>query len=154
MSATRPWTIRPGLAPLLAGGLVLLSVIVLRILFDADEQRTVFLGHAFGWECAFRARFGVPCPNCGMTRAFVLALYGHWLRAWKVAPGGPALLACLLASTTAVFALGVVRARGSAPFAERAERYAARVILASAALALTIWFAGWIAAVAHAASLR
>ena len=154
MSATRQWTIRHGLTPLLAGGLLVLSLLVLRILFDADEQQTRFLGQAFGSECAFRVRFGIPCPNCGLTRAVILALHGGLLRAWSVSPAGPVLVVATLVCAALLTTLGVVRMRASQAVVTRLERLAPRVMCSCAAALLLVWLVGWIAAVARALSTR
>ncbi len=44
---------------------------------------------------------GLPCPGCGMTRAAVLFLQGHWLAAWQMHPFFYALL--ILAAAAAFF---------------------------------------------------
>ncbi len=137
--------------PPIATGIALVAAcLAVRECCAADEQHTWFLGHAFGAECAFRLRFGIPCPNCGVTRAVILALHGEWARAWRIAPGGPALVIGTLVSAVTVMALGIIRMRDAAPLAARAESLAPRVIYVSAALVVLVWFAGWIAAVAQA----
>lgn len=37
--------------------------------------------------CLWRAVFGVPCPGCGMTRAFVALACGDFHAAWRFNPG-------------------------------------------------------------------
>lgn len=130
------------------------ACLAVRLGCAADEQHTWFLGHAFGTECAFRLRFGIPCPNCGVTRAVILALLGRWLRAWRIAPAGPAIVIGTLVSAATVIALGLVRMRGAAPLVARAERLAPRIIYICAALVLIVWFSGWVAAVGHALAAR
>ncbi len=126
------------------------ACLAVRACCSADEQHTWFLGHAFGAECAFRLRFGIPCPNCGVTRAVILALLGRWTRAWRIAPAGPAIVIGTLVSAATVIALGLVRMRGAAPIVARSERLAPRIIYICAALVLIVWFSGWVAAVAQA----
>ena len=120
----------------------------------ADERGTWFLGHALGAECAFRLRFGIPCPNCGLTRAVIIALHGQWLRAWRIAPGGAALVVGTFVCAATVTTLGMVRMRGAAPLVARMERLAPRIIYVCAGLVLGGWFTGWIAAVAQALAAR
>lgn len=47
--------------------------------------------------CPFFLLTGLPCPGCGLTRAFVCLGHGRWHEAWHWHPLGPALYAlCLL----------------------------------------------------------
>ncbi|MCL2105906.1 MAG: DUF2752 domain-containing protein [Oscillospiraceae bacterium] len=39
-----------------------------------------------GTICVFSAAFGIPCPGCGLTRAWVLALRGQWAEAFFFHP--------------------------------------------------------------------
>src|ERR1035438_5483619 len=109
-----PSSARHAWPPLLTGVALVLACLAVRLCCDADEQHTWILGHVFGAACAFRVRFGIPCPDCGMTRALILAAHCEWLRAWRIAPGGPALLLGTLVSAATVTALGVIRLRGRA----------------------------------------
>ena len=43
-------------------------------------------------KCAFKQRFGIPCPACGMTRAVVLTFARKAFTAAELNPGGPALV--------------------------------------------------------------
>ena len=40
----------------------------------------------FGQFCPMMIFLHLPCPGCGMTRAFVLVLTGHWQQAWQLQP--------------------------------------------------------------------
>lgn len=40
----------------------------------------------FGSICPSKIFIGMPCPACGMTRAFVLILLGRWNEAWELQP--------------------------------------------------------------------
>ena len=31
-----------------------------------------------GWNCPFKAVFGIPCPGCGLSTAVSLLLHGNW----------------------------------------------------------------------------
>ena len=43
--------------------------------------------------CPFRALTGYSCPGCGMTRACILAVHGHWWSSLEHNPFGLPLLA-------------------------------------------------------------
>jgi hypothetical protein len=59
----------------------------------------------FGWdlsgwlsllpECAFRSALGIPCPGCGMTRAFLLLAQLRLGEAFAANPASPALVAVM-----------------------------------------------------------
>jgi len=36
--------------------------------------------------CAFHHLTGIPCPGCGMTRAFTALSHGHFAQAWALHP--------------------------------------------------------------------
>lgn len=40
----------------------------------------------FGTPCPIRLVTGLPCPGCGITRAAVLFVTGHWQQAWQMNP--------------------------------------------------------------------
>ena len=50
-----------------------------------------WFGRPLGSPCAFREAVGVPCPNCGMTRAFVWSARLEVARALAYNPGGAVL---------------------------------------------------------------
>ena len=41
---------------------------------------------AFHTICPMQLFFGLPCPGCGLTRAFILAAGGHFVRAYYMHP--------------------------------------------------------------------
>jgi hypothetical protein len=41
---------------------------------------------AVGWKCPLLLVAGVPCPTCGVTRAFLLALHGDFAGATRMHP--------------------------------------------------------------------
>jgi hypothetical protein len=41
---------------------------------------------AVGWKCPVLLVAGVPCPTCGVTRAFLLALHGDVVGATRMHP--------------------------------------------------------------------
>lgn len=46
----------------------------------------------FGKICAARILFGIPCPGCGLTRAAVLLVKGHFLESFRMHPLLPAVI--------------------------------------------------------------
>ena len=53
----------------------------------------VLLSHACGIVlCPMKRLLGVPCPSCGTTRAFILALRGDFLGAFTLQPLGMAIV--------------------------------------------------------------
>ena len=61
-----------------------------------DILRRIFIGNG----CGFLQLFGIPCPACGMTRAFISILKLDFLAAFSFNPAFPtvpiAALACVL----------------------------------------------------------
>lgn len=53
--------------------------------------------------CGLRNATGLPCPTCGMTRAFVRVTHGELAAAWQVSPLGTVL--CFLAALLVVWTL-------------------------------------------------
>ena len=149
MFASSHAAVRRGSAALTVGCLLILSVAALRLLFDADEQQTRFLGRPVGTACWFKARFGIPCPNCGMTRSAILASRGEILRAARIAPGGPALVICLLTVGAAVTSLGAIQRLGRAAQVLRAQSAMRVVVIACGSVAASVWIGGWMVEVAR-----
>ncbi|MFM7052014.1 MAG: DUF2752 domain-containing protein [Planctomycetota bacterium] len=87
-------------------------------------------------ECSWPARFGVPCPSCGMTTAFALATKGRLLASFAAQPMG-----CLLAIATGMAAVGsawtLATGRSVWPVFER--MWTARAAWALGILALLAW---------------
>ena len=67
-----------------------------------------------GWPCPFYHTTGWPCPGCGLGRACVLLLHGHWKESLRVHAYAPILLL-----TLALLGAGLVL-RGRAKAALRA----------------------------------
>ena len=136
-----------------AAAAIVLQAVVARLLLNADEQRVYWLGRPIDVECAFRARFGLPCPGCGLTRSVVLALHGHFLRSWNMAPGGAAAVAGGLALAAGLGALAIFGLRGS-PAARRLRVELPRWAIAAAGVVFVIWAGGWATAFAQAIAHR
>ena len=86
------------------------ALVAARAVFRADGEHVWLLGQLFGSACLFRERFGIPCPNCGMTRSVILALHGEFGAAMQLNPAGPLLVLGALAAS-ALLALAAMRAR-------------------------------------------
>jgi Protein of unknown function (DUF2752) len=83
------------------GGLVVLAALTLAAswaLSPGVDPEWVYLpsGEQLGETCLFLTVTGAPCPQCGMTRAFVYAARGDFLTAWLRNPGGLALFLWIL----------------------------------------------------------
>jgi len=135
------------------GVFILLQMAASRLLLDADELRVYVWGHPINWACALKARLGLPCPTCGLTRSVVLSLHGEIARAWNVAPGGPVAVLGCLAFASALLLLASVP-DGATRFRERMEAAIRSGALAYAAIAASVWIAGWAAQFTAALRLR
>jgi hypothetical protein len=91
------------------------AVVAALALHPGDDPRWVYLpnGDQFGDTCGFLAKTGLPCPQCGMTRAFVHGVRGHFVRAFLASPGGFALFAWIEVAG----AIGAYRLLRRDPFA-------------------------------------
>jgi len=79
-----PWWVWPAFLVVLGAS----SFATALLLEPRPDEFCYVLGHKFGDECAFTMFTGLPCPQCGMTRAFAWGARGHFLRAWLYNPGG------------------------------------------------------------------
>ena len=135
------------------GALILIHAGLARFILNADQASVYVCGRPIRWVCSVRKQFGVPCPTCGLTRSVVLALHGHFLWAWWLAPGGAVAVAAGLALAIGLLVLAGLQATGSfaaAPFRSRLRRGA----LAGAAVLLAVWLGGWAAAFSAALHRR
>ena len=67
-----------------AVGVILLSVFMRNV-----GETLVFLPGSslpLPESCAARQLFGINCPGCGLTRAFIAISGGQWVRAWHFNP--------------------------------------------------------------------
>jgi hypothetical protein len=72
----------------IGGGLVLLNVL----------QRVHFNFGLLFWPCGFRARTGLPCLTCGMTRSVLAFSRGDLVEAFRMQPAAGLLgLVCVAA---------------------------------------------------------
>ena len=59
----------------------------------------LLLARLWGWPCVFLWLTGIPCPGCGMTRAWIAVLRGQLTAAFAYHPlfwTAPILYGCLL----------------------------------------------------------
>jgi len=132
-----------GVAPLAAAALLLLGVGALRFFFAADEAHSWFLGRTFGAACWFHARFGIPCPNCGMTRSLILAAHGEFARSWRIAPGGVATILATLVASLMLGALGAAMLSRRPTVISKFQSASRVTVLACAGLSASVWLGGW-----------
>ena len=90
---------------------------------------------SFHYACPFKAAVGIPCPTCGMTRAFVHLAHGDVGAAFAASPAG----ALLAAAAWAYAALDLVRALAGAPLPVPSVRALRAATAAGIALALASW---------------
>jgi hypothetical protein len=126
------------------GSLILLELLAARLLFSANPDRVYFLGHALNMECWFQRSFGIPCPACGGSRAFILAVHGFVLEAWRLNPLGPLAVAGMLALGVGLLFIATVDRRPwllTAPTIAQKLRTAA---VAYVAAGTAIWIVSWV----------
>ena len=85
-------------AALVTGTLFISQVAALRAFASADSQHVWILGRELEWACSFQLAFGIPCPNCGMTRSMILFVHGAVADALRLNPAGPLLVLAMLAA--------------------------------------------------------
>ena len=137
---------KASLAMGLTGAAILAQLFVLRAVSTATDAYVTLAGRELQWGCTFRQAFGIPCPNCGMTRSVVFALHGEWGRAFGMNPAGPLVVAgaLLLSATLFFLALRLRSAEASGPAAGRLQR---RLMLGTAAycgLVFAVMLANWV----------
>ena len=71
------------------------------VLVDDGDGRLRLPLTAVRWPtvCTFRRIFGMDCPGCGLTRAFVAMAHGRLAAAWHYHPVGVLLFAGVLAQS-------------------------------------------------------
>jgi hypothetical protein len=87
--------------------------------------------------CLFRRWTGIPCPLCGLSRAFLAMAQGDWRAMFRLHPLAPLLA---LEGGAVWLASGAWAAGWRLPLPQpRLERFAERVILANVALFILLW---------------
>jgi hypothetical protein len=135
------------MAPAAAGLAILLEAGLARVVFQADEARVYALGRPLNWACSFRERFGLPCPTCGLTRSMILTLHGQLERAWRIAPGGPALALGVLFAAAGLLILAAAElwTANRSGLDQRMKLGLQTGTLAWASVSIVVWLAGWAA---------
>jgi len=80
--------------------------------------------------CPLKAMTGIPCPGCGMTRAFVRFTHGDWAGSIHVSPLGAALAAtAALATAYGLLRMTVLRRGLALELTPRESRVSSLVLL-------------------------
>ncbi len=140
---------RAGLASGVAGAALLAQLFVLRAVSSATESSVALAGRELHWGCSFKQAFGIPCPNCGLTRSVVFALHGQLGRALEMNPAGPLLVLGALLLSAALFHLALRHRAG--PVGDVAGRLQRRIILGAAlygGLIFAVLLANWVLVIA------
>jgi hypothetical protein len=137
----------PGAAAGTVGALMALQIVLLGVLGSATAESVSFAGRELNWGCAFREWFGIPCPNCGMTRSVLLSLHGRLGEAASLNPAGPLLVLGLLLFSASMFFLMAYERRHAGAALARVRAAITRGSLAYAALLLAVWMGHWVSAI-------
>jgi len=95
--------------------------------------------------CAFRMLFGIPCPSCGMTTAFALAVRFDFKRAFLTQPAGllaffAVAAALVLLAFALVSGLSLKKFPGQERLASRAGTLALLIVIVSWAFKIiSVW---------------
>jgi hypothetical protein len=76
-------------------GIFLLLSFAYRFL-SADIDRVYIGNKAIDYGCLFKKMTGVPCPGCGGSRSFVMALHGDFYHSIQMNPMGLLVLIVLV----------------------------------------------------------
>ena len=89
-------------------------MVLASLLLTADLDAVYLMGRALPESCLSRRVFGVSCPGCGLTRAFVLTAHLELAAAFRAHALGPILWA-LTALQVPWRAWRILRGRASSP---------------------------------------
>ena len=137
----------PGAAAGTVGALLALQVALAGALGSATTESVSFAGRELHWGCSFREWFGIPCPNCGMTRSVLLSLHGQITEAASLNPAGPLLVLGLLLFSASMFFLMAYERRHAGAALVRVRTAITRGSLAYAAMMLAVWMGHWVRAI-------
>lgn len=95
----------PWLAPLMRQRLLCRLMLAAVLLLGAGSLKGWHL-----WSCPFAELTGLPCPGCGMTRAFLAMARGDWSSALRLHPFAPFFaLVGLICSVVSLLPEGLAR---------------------------------------------
>ncbi|MCL6544201.1 MAG: DUF2752 domain-containing protein [Bryobacteraceae bacterium] len=95
---------------------LIVQLLLAALLLTTGRDRVYFLNHPIPETCAWKSRYGVPCPSCGWTRAVVLTLHGDPVAGWRTNPTGPlAVLGMTAAALALLFLAAYQRLGGAVP---------------------------------------
>ena len=134
----------PGGASGVVGALMALQLAFFGLLGSATTESVTFAGRELNWGCSFREWFGIPCPNCGMTRSVLLSLHGRLGDALGLNPAGPVLVLGVALFSCAMFFLMFYERRHEGAALASARRTTLRVALGYAALLSVVWMGHWV----------
>lgn len=135
---------RPGAPAGFTGAAIALQLLALRALAAADSTSVTFAGSELHWGCLFKQRYGIPCPNCGMTRSVLLTLHGQVAQGWAVNPAGTLMLFGVVLFGAAMFVLMFYQRTQAAPRVERLRALIRQGSLTYACLLVFAMFAHWL----------
>ncbi len=140
-------TARAGFAATVLGAMMLLELVGIHLAFTADSDFVYFVGRRINIVCAARQHFGVPCPTCGLTRGFVLAVHGRVIEAWRLSPTGPLAVGGIAGMSIALLIFASLERRRTPAQLAGMKRWVQTGALAYAAAATLIWLGSWISVV-------
>jgi Protein of unknown function (DUF2752) len=127
-----------------ATGLVLLVQLgVVHAVLSATESRAYLLGHPIGLACAVRARLGVPCPGCGVTRALGFTVHGQIEEALRLFPAAPLAVFGIVAFSFALLAYAAIARWGSVSRGAQLARLMRVAGVVYACTLFVVWLGDW-----------
>ena len=134
---------KPGFSAAFVGALLIIELAAVLAFFNADWASVYFLGHPLSMECSFKHTYGIPCPACGASRAFVLTVHGSILQGWSLNPLGPLAAIGMFGAGLGLLILGTLT---RAARIVRAFQTAALVYIAASTLVCALT---WVRTVLH-----
>ncbi len=95
------------------------TLVVSAVFNPAADEHVELWGHPWPGLCGFLMMFGRPCPQCGMTRAWIAMARGHWLTGLHYSPAGATLWLTLVIAGV----VGWVRLVTGRPYALEPPRW-------------------------------
>jgi len=133
--------------PGVVGLALVVPLAMLRLMASASAESVYVAGRELRWGCAFQKMFGIPCPNCGLTRGVLLSLHGQFAEAWALNPAGPLIVLGVLLLGLAMFFLTFYQTSHTPHVAGRIRRHIRVGSSAYAGLVVAVLVAHWLAEV-------